>query len=184
MPPIRLRPSNPRSPQPPFSSCRLHLFSPNLAELVVSWVGGWRETLWLAPRTPPPLTVAGFLSWHGPGVQPFLMRNEAIAEPIAYGELNTLSEVERRYWLGHLIVNPALRGRGYGTELTRLLIRRAFEVHAAREVSLVVFPENRHAIRCYRAAGMVEDGFERHDFPCYGVRVDLVRMVIRPQNQF
>lgn len=182
MPSIRLRPSATGPSRPRLAPCRLQLFSPSLAELVVSWVGDRHETMWLAPRTPPPLTVAGFLSWHGPGVQPFVMRTTTIGEPVAYGELNTLSEVERRYWLGHLIVNPSLRGRGYGIELTRLLIRRAFEFHAAREVSLVVFPENRSAIRCYRAAGMVEDGFERHDFPCYGVRVDLVRMVIRSQG--
>jgi RimJ/RimL family protein N-acetyltransferase len=142
-------------------------------------VSSAREALWLAPRTAPPLTVASFLKWHGPAVQPFLLTPAGGGPPVGYGELNLLSQDDRRHWLGHLIVDPTRRGEGCGQELTRLLVRRAFEVGGSREVTLVVFPGNLAAIRCYRAAGFSDDGFEVHDFPAYGLRAELLRMAIR-----
>jgi hypothetical protein len=101
-----------------------------------------------------------------------------IHTPLAYGELNVLSASQRRYWLGHLIVDPHWRGRGMGVELTRLLTRRAFELHGASQVTLIVYPENEAAIRCYRAAGFQPDGYEAHDFTGCGESHTLLRMSI------
>ena len=157
--------------------CRLAPFRVAHADLILSWVRDPREAFWLAPRTPPPLTPAGVIEWQTPGHQGFMLHAADVPLPIGYGELNLLNGARRRYWLGHLIVDPARRGRGYGVALTRLLVGRAFARHAAREVTLVVFPENRAAIACYRAAGLHEDGYETHEFPAYGCRVCLLRMV-------
>jgi ribosomal protein S18 acetylase RimI-like enzyme len=74
-------------------------------------------------------------------------------------------------------VDPRHRGRGLGRQLTRLLLRRAFHRYGAWRVSLVVFPENAAAIASYRAAGMYEDGYERHYFASYSRRKRLLRMV-------
>lgn len=86
-------------------------------------------------------------------------------KPVAYGELNVMASRRKEYWLGHLIVDPRKRGGGLGVRLTRLLLERAFLRYVARRVSLVVFPENETAIRCYTKAGLHAEGFETHHFP-------------------
>ncbi len=161
------------------SPCELRAFDPQFADQVVSWSQDAQEAYWLAPKTTPPVRTNDVLSWQVPEHEPFLMWAAGYSVPVGYGELNRLSRVRRRYWLGHLIVSPDRRGRGYGRELTRLLLEQAFLVHRAIEVTLVVFPENRSAIACYRSAGMVDDGFEMHSFPAYGRTERLLRMVIR-----
>jgi RimJ/RimL family protein N-acetyltransferase len=160
-------------------ACRLEPFDPRHAARVMSWVTDAREAFWLAPRTRPPLTAEEVLSWQQPGHQSLLLFPLEGVEPVGYGELNVMTSHPRRYWLGHLIVDPGCRGCGYGVQLTKLLLWRAFSRHGAHEVSLVVFPENRAAIACYQRAGMVEDGHETHAFPAYDQRVRLLRMVAR-----
>lgn len=168
-------------PQPPKTAftCRLEPFHPRHADLVMSWVRDAREAYWIAPRTPPPLTADQVLNWQTPGHQPYLLYSSLRAMPVAYGELNMLGMGTARYWLGHLIVAADLRGKGLGQHLTRQLLEEAFLRRRAREVSLVVFPDNHQAIACYEKVGLRHAGFETHDFPAYKQRVRLVRMVAR-----
>jgi RimJ/RimL family protein N-acetyltransferase len=176
---MRFMAANPRAPKSAPPACRLEPFEPRYADLVLSWISSPEEAYWVAPRTAPPLTAEEVLQWQAPGHQPFLLYEKGRAEPIGYGELNVLGGYGRRYWLGHLIVDPVHRGRGHGQLLTRLLLWRAFSRHAASEVSLVVFPENRAAILCYEAAGMRPDGYETHQLASYQRKVRLLRMVAR-----
>lgn len=104
-------------------------------------------------------------------------------EPLAYGEVNLLNERRREYWLGHLIVDPRQRGRGVGRWLAELLLQEAFDRLGARRVSLVVFPENRSAIACYRAAGMRDEGFETHYFPPYRRWERLLRLIATARHR-
>ncbi len=156
--------------------CWLEPFQAAWARLVVSWVQDAREGYWLAPKTPPPLTAEQVVAWRMLGHDPYALRVDAERPPVGYGELNEMDGGRGVYWLGHLIVDPAERGRGHGVELTRRLLQEAFERRGARRVTLVVFPDNRPAIACYRAAGMEDDGFELHDFAAYGRREVLLRM--------
>jgi len=171
--------ANPDTRKPAAPVCRLVPFHPGYADLVLSWIQDAQEAYWLAPRTPPPLTASEVLHWQAPGRQAFMLIEPGTPAPLGYGELNILNAAARRYWLGHLIVAPARRGCGLGVQLTRLLLWEAFRRQGAREISLVVFPENRRAIACYEAAGLRADGHERHDFPAYGQQVNLLRMAAR-----
>jgi RimJ/RimL family protein N-acetyltransferase len=54
-----------------------------------------------------------------------------------------------------VIGEAAHRGRGLGTEATRLMCRLGFERMGLREVVLEVDPRNRPAVAAYRAAGFV-----------------------------
>lgn len=155
---------------------RLEAFHPAHADLVLSWVRDERDAYWFAPKTPPPLTADHIRRWKRPGHEPLQLVDGGRATPIAYGELNVLNAHHGNYWLGHLIVDPQRRRCGIGRALTELLLRRAFCRYAARRVCLVVFPENRAAVACYRAAGMCEDGYEEHALGAYGHRVALLRM--------
>ena len=171
--------ANPDTRKLAATTCRLAPFHPGYADLVLSWIQDAQEAHWLAPRTPPPLSATKVLHWQAPGHQAFMLIEPGAPAPLGYGELNILNAAARRYWLGHLIVDPARRGRGLGVQLTRLLLWEAFCRQGAREVSLVVFPENRRAIVCYEAAGLRADGHELHDFPAYAQQVNLLRMVAR-----
>lgn len=157
---------------------RLEPLDPVLAPLIASWCSEGIEALWLAPRTPPPITADKVLGWKEEGRTPLVMV-AADDTPVGYGELNVLRHRRREFWLGHLLVDPSLRGRGLGTTLTRLLVEKSFRELGARRVSLVVFPENHAAIAAYKAAGMHFDGYETHHFAAYARRFELIRMDIR-----
>lgn len=160
----------------PPSRLALRAFTPADAACVAGWSRSPGETFWLAPRTPPPITPQKVVSWAAPGRQQLVLTQAG--EVVAYGELNVLVREAGEYWLGHLVVDPQRRGQGLGLELTRRLIDRAFSVLGARRVSLVVFPDNRAAVRCYQSAGMRHEGFESHYFPIYGRRARLSRFAI------
>jgi RimJ/RimL family protein N-acetyltransferase len=156
----------------------LERFEPRYAGLVASWVCSEREAYWLAPHTPPPITAERVVGWAVDGRHPLQLIEAGTPVPVAYGELNVLNAAAREYWLGHLIVDRARRGRGLGVRLVELLIERGFRRLGARRISLVVFPDNLVAQRSYRAAGMHDEGYEVHHFPAYGTRERLLRMAI------
>ena len=173
---MALAPKTEAAPSPAF---RLESFDEALAPLIASWCGDGIEALWLAPRTPPPITGEKVLEWKEEGRTPQVMRDTEHDLPVGYGELNVLRDRRREYWLGHLLIDPSRRGRGLGATLTRLLVEKAFRELAARRVSLVVFPENHTAISAYKAAGLHFDGYETHHFAAYARRFELLRMDVR-----
>ena len=169
----------PISTQTDNTARRLTAFVATNAELVASWIHDDREAYWFAPKTVPPITPHDIRAWNIPQHEPLQLVGGNSTFPLAYGELNILNLENSHYWLGHLIVAPERRGCGLGYELTRLLLKRAFSHHGAHQVSLVVFPENKQAIACYRAAGFYQDGYEKHHLPHYLRQVRLLRMVTK-----
>ncbi len=159
----------------------LQPFQRRYAALIASWARDELEGYWLAPRTAPPLTAAKVAAWAGFQREPVQLVPRGGRLPVAYGELNVLNAWRREYWLGHLVVDPAQRGRGLGLRLVSGLLARGFSQRGAHRISLVVFRENERAIRCYRAAGMIDDGEELHRFPLYDREETLLRMVARPR---
>ena len=143
---------------------------------ICRWANTDQEVRWLAPSTSPPLTPEKVLAWLRPGGYAYVYRpitpavanvnhpDESSTEPLAYGELNPMPNETLHWWLGHCVVRPGLRGRGIGLQFVRELLGKAFGLHAARRVSLIVFPDNEPAIRCYRRAGFVQIGQEFHSF--------------------
>lgn len=157
---------------------RVAPFQDRWAGLVASWVRDDDELYELAPRLLPPMTAAKVRWWQAPGRRPRLLYEAERANPIGYGELNLLGAADREYWLGHIIIDPAERGRGLGVELVRQLMRLAFVELDARIVSLVVFPSNAAAVACYRAVGLRSIGLESHYFKARARRCRLLRMAL------
>lgn len=62
---------------------------------------------------------------------------------------NSLDELR----FGFVIVDPAVRGKGYGKTMLKLGIKFAFEIYGAKRVSLGVFENNPSAYYCYKAVG-------------------------------
>lgn len=157
---------------------RLSAFRATDAEAVSSWVADDLQALWLAPRTPPPITPASVRGWRGWNIRQFCIRGDEDGPPVAYGELNTLNMLRGHYWLGHLVVASDQRGRGLGRLLTESLLERAFGELGARRVVLVVFPENLAAIACYRTCGLRDEATEIHFLPPYRRDAALLRMAV------
>lgn len=143
---------------PPLNAPRggeLHPFDPAFAATVAGWVRSDDELFHLSPRTPPPLTSAKVLEWGRAGGAAFLHIASPGEPPCGYVELNPMPNEPGHWWMGHCLVAPAARGRREGSRIVRLLLREAFVSREARRLSLVVFPGNVEAVRCYQSAGFV-----------------------------
>ncbi|MBN1488457.1 MAG: GNAT family N-acetyltransferase [Phycisphaerae bacterium] len=128
-------------------------FEAACAPAVARWVQSSDELFWLAPKTPPRLTAKKVLDWQHPEGQSVLYWPAPEDGPSGYAELNPMPAQTRHWWIGHCIVAPERRGEGIGYRLVEQLLADAFGHHHAYRVSLVVFPDNVLAIRCYNRAG-------------------------------
>jgi RimJ/RimL family protein N-acetyltransferase len=153
-------------------------FDANYAPLFLPWLQTEQELTWLAPGTAPPLTSEKVIAWGKPGDRRFLFWKAGIPAPLGYAELNNMPDRPNQMWIGHFLVDPAYRGRGYGTRFAQALLAMAFSRLSARDVLLVVFPDNASAIRCYHHAGMVPMGHERKLFAATNKEHVFLRMGI------
>ena len=58
--------------------------------------------------------------------------------------------------LKFVVVDDAMRNKGYGCEMLKLAVKYAFEITKADAVQLNVFPENPSAKKCYQKVGFQE----------------------------
>lgn len=148
------------------------------ASRVASWARDDQELFWLAPKTPPPLTAAKVVGWATADGRPLLFYRDEIAEPLGYLELNPMPADWGHYWLGHCVIRPDQRGTGVGRHMIGLTLEYAFRTRRAYRVSLVVFPENAPAIRCYRHAGFIDAGEQWKYFSTTGQQHRMIQMTI------
>jgi RimJ/RimL family protein N-acetyltransferase len=81
-----------------------------------------------------------------------------------------------------ILVGPEGRGRGLGSEATRLVLRHAFEATDLYRVELGVYAFNPRARYVYERAGFVLEGTRRAALVFDGERVDEITMsVLRPE---
>lgn len=79
----------------------------------------------------------------------------------------------------HLMIGePSARGRGLGSEATRVVTRFAFEVLGLHRIGLTLFAFNEAARRCYTKAGFREEGRMRDAISRDGRRWDEIQMGI------
>jgi RimJ/RimL family protein N-acetyltransferase len=160
----------------------LAAFEPQWASSVVQMVLDDRELFWLAPKTPPPLTADKVRAWAGPGCTPMLFHHRTSPQPLGYVELNTMPSSSRHLWMGHCILRPDRRGGGLGQRMVEMLIEMAFTQRRANMISLVVFPENHAAIKCYLAAGFERINHETKFFNTTQQEHTMVHMAINAKN--
>ncbi|HOW72696.1 MAG TPA: GNAT family N-acetyltransferase [Phycisphaerae bacterium] len=153
-------------------------FDRQFAALVASWVRDDHELFWLAPKTAPPLTTEKVIAWPGADGCPLLFYRQGTAEPCGYLELNPMPASRDHLWLGHCLIRPGLRGVGLGHLIVRLMLDEAFVEREASSVSLVVFPRNDPAVRCYLANGFVHVGEQVKFFSTTGRRHRMLEMKI------
>lgn len=62
---------------------------------------------------------------------------------------------------GFVIVDPTLRGKGYGKSMLQLGLKFVFETYGAKRASLGVFENNLPAYHCYKAVGFKDVALEK-----------------------
>lgn len=84
------------------------------------------------------------------------------------------------FWIG--IGGAENRGKGYGTDATRLIVGYAFRELGLYRVGLDVFGYNSRAIRTYEKAGFVRECVKRGELYRDGQRYDEIGMsILRPE---
>jgi RimJ/RimL family protein N-acetyltransferase len=112
-----------------------------------------------------PITPDSVIGWKKAGGRPLVCcSGDSESRPIAYAELNPMRNEPAHWWLGHVVVDPNRRGCGVGREFLRMLVDHASKQLGASRLSLIVFPENQAAIRCYQAVGFQVVCEEFHQF--------------------
>ncbi|GGQ68339.1 GNAT family N-acetyltransferase [Streptomyces flaveolus] len=128
------------------------------------------------------LTPERLRGWYGSrGAQPDRL-DLAVTDP-ADGEL--LGEVVLYEWdpanrscTFRTLIGPRGRGRGVGTEATRLIVGHGFEQLGLHRVQLDVYGTNHRALRVYEKAGFVVEGVRREAAWRDGEWVDEVLMAV------
>lgn len=65
---------------------------------------------------------------------------------------------------GFIIMNPDIRGKGYGKEMVTLAVNYAFDILRVKKITLVVFSINEAAHNCYKAVGFKDRGMRDEPF--------------------
>jgi RimJ/RimL family protein N-acetyltransferase len=86
-------------------------------------------------------------------------------------------DVENNSATFHLMIGePAARGRGLGSEATKLVVQFAFRALGLHRIGLTLFAFNEAARRCYLKAGFTEEGRIRDAITRDGRRWDEIQM--------
>jgi RimJ/RimL family protein N-acetyltransferase len=75
--------------------------------------------------------------------------------------LDKVDRHDRRATMAIGIFDPALLGKGFGTEAITLLLQHAFNVMGLHRIGIRVLAYNHRAIRAYEKCGFVVEGRER-----------------------
>lgn len=89
-------------------------------------------------------------SWQRVDIASYILL--ANRQPVAYAELWD-RPVEQAAEIGHLIVDPYKRSRGYGSLMLDLVFRRAVQRHRVRRAMLHLFGGDEVVLGCYLKAG-------------------------------
>lgn len=93
---------------------------------------------------------------------------------IGYVDLDGVQWANRAGWLAIGIGSSAHRGKGYGTEAMRLMLRFAFHELNLHRVQLTVFSYNEAAMRLYERLGFQREGVYREFLLRGGQRYDMI----------
>jgi RimJ/RimL family protein N-acetyltransferase len=106
----------------------------------------------------------------------FALYERATLRPIGKTGLSHVNHMHRTAEFGIVIGEPDCRGKGYGTEATRLVLDYAFTALGLHNVFLRVYAYNTPAIRAYEKAGFKEIGRRRQAHRIGGKAFDEVFM--------
>jgi diamine N-acetyltransferase len=130
---------------------------------------------------PRPATLEQRQAWYDrasvdPTVVRFTIYERARWRPIGIANLHDVDLRHGTAEYGIVIAEADARGKGYGTETTRLVLDHAFTALGLHNVMLRVYAYNPAAIRAYEKAGFREFGRRRESRLHLGRRRDVIHM--------
>ena len=116
--------------------------------------------VWGGPQFRHPFTAETFVAdTRCRDLPSFVLQDEA-GTVVAFGQYYLRAG---RCHFGRLVVSPAMRGRGLGTQLIRGLAREGVSRLGVEECSLFVVPDNLDAMRLYERLGFVVAEYPEDD---------------------
>jgi RimJ/RimL family protein N-acetyltransferase len=106
----------------------------------------------------------------------FTIYERATMRPIGNTSLHDLDHFHRTAEFGILIGEKECWGKGYGTEVTRLMLDYGFNGLGLHNIMLTAFSFNERGLRAYTRAGFREIGRRREAFRLGGQAYDVVYM--------
>ena len=131
------------------------------------YIQNWFEdsrthALWCAGTVPFPLTQEGLQTIIAEKERDYggcgYTFTEDDGRPVGF-LIYSINEAENFGHASVIVVDSSLRGRGYGTQMLKLLLQYAFTITNVSEVRLNVFDANERAKRCYEKVGFTEKSF-------------------------
>lgn len=137
----------------------------DLVPLYTRWINDLDATRMLG-LAPGPMTEEKELEWFegqakSEDSMAFTAYERETLQPIGNTSLFEVDFRNGSAVFGILIGEPAFRGKGYGTETTRLMLDYAFTALGLHSVMLTVFAFNPAGVRAYQKAGFKEFGRRR-----------------------
>lgn len=136
--------------EPTHAQADLVPFTGEYAPRVMLWVDSEETYRNLCGEMPYPPNEDLVETWQRPDVTSFLLF--ANHQPVAYAELWDVA-IEKGVEVVHLVVDPARRGRGYGTLMLNLLAERAASRRGVRIAIVNFFHGDETVLGCYLKAG-------------------------------
>jgi RimJ/RimL family protein N-acetyltransferase len=157
-------------------------FSRDVYELYYRWVNDFANHRAAKPVSPPRTyeqESERFERWsRNDGDAAFTIYERAGWRPIGVTELGGINHRSGTAEFSIMIGEPAERGKGYGTETTRLVLDYGFTALGLHNIMLTVREYNYAARRAYEKAGFKEFGRRRKCWPFAGRWWDAIYMDI------
>lgn len=153
----------------------------DLIETYQRWINDFGTTRTLGVP-PGPMTLEAETDWFDEASRPsstrsiFTIYERATLRPIGNTEWYNINHRNRTAEYGLIIGEPDVRGRGYGTETTQLMLDYAFTALGLHSVQLTVYGYNLAAQRVYEKAGFKEVGRWRDAVRLAGNPYDIIYM--------
>lgn len=151
-------------------------------DVLAAWVTDARtHALWCANRVPYPASSHALFALlqeeaRTRGGQPYVAV-DAMEQPVGF--LVCAADPEARTaFLKFVLVAPEKRGMGHGTQMIRLMVRKAFEEMQMKSVKLNVFSVNAAAVRCYESVGFAVQSVQQEAFAFADERWDRWQMAV------
>lgn len=140
---------------------RIRPYKTNDAEKIQGWIRNAEEhALWCANLIEYPLNQQRLNAMHtqycskGEGGMFTALNQEGM--PVGFFAVMRADYKTNNAHLGFIIVDPELRGRGYGKQLVQSAVRYCFCMLFTSSVTLKVYDNNEPAHHCYRAVGFTD----------------------------
>jgi len=166
---------------------RLRPFKISDTEYLLEWVKEERVfTMWCANKFTYPLTKEQLLEYkenydREDNGWSFTALDET-GIPVGHLMMRSADYKKQTIHFGFIIVNPKIRGKGYGKEMVGLAVKYAFEILKVRKATLAVFANNSAAHGCYKAVGFTDVTFRENSFDYKDEKWSLYDMQIEAES--